>query len=198
MDVIDGKWIEARLSGAHGSRKALADAIGITPDKITKIIKGERQVRANEIPLILRYFENRNTQQPGLSEPSAHFASGPIAVLTNIADTLVDIARLAAPHTKSPTTFTMQRSAFAAGLLMGDLLIVELGNSAAMGDLVLVTLNDTMLDIQTTVLRRFLHPQLVALDFDDQPVVLSSSPTLEAAILATIKAVVRLPKTAQT
>ena len=69
MDVIDGSWIRARLSARHGSQKALADAIGMPPDQLTKIMKGGRQVKAHEIPKILAYF-NEN-QQPGLREPQA-------------------------------------------------------------------------------------------------------------------------------
>jgi plasmid maintenance system antidote protein VapI len=56
MEKIDGKWIEARLSGERGQKAKLAEALGVKSDKISKIIKGERQVQPEEVPVILRFF----------------------------------------------------------------------------------------------------------------------------------------------
>ena len=198
MDVIDGKWIEARLSATHGARKALADAIGLTPDKITKIMKGERAVKAHEIPLVMRYFDGPDQPIAGFGEPHAQFLGAPIAILTPTSDQVMKIAALAAPFIKSPITFIMQRNELSAGLLVGDLLIAELGSTAATGDLVLVTLNDPEIDVQTTVLRRFVPPLLVALTISEMPISLSTTPSLASAVLATVKAVVRAPMLAVT
>ncbi|WP_146111668.1 helix-turn-helix domain-containing protein [Defluviimonas denitrificans] len=56
MEIVDGNWISARLTGARGEKKRLADHIGIRPDQLTKIITGERQVQPAEHPRILEFF----------------------------------------------------------------------------------------------------------------------------------------------
>ena len=59
MDVIDGKWIKARLSGQRGEQARLAEAMGIDNDKISKILKGLRKVQPEEIPAVIAFFEDR-------------------------------------------------------------------------------------------------------------------------------------------
>lgn len=60
MDVIDGKWIAARLTGKHGEKTRLAEFMGIDKDKLAKIFSGARKVKAEEIPKIMEFFsENR-------------------------------------------------------------------------------------------------------------------------------------------
>lgn len=56
MDIIDAQWITSRLTGQRGERIALARALGVTPDVVTKILKGSRRVQASEIPTILKFF----------------------------------------------------------------------------------------------------------------------------------------------
>jgi DNA-binding transcriptional regulator YdaS (Cro superfamily) len=56
MEIVDGKWISARLTGRHGEKKELADFVGIKPDRLAKIISGERRVQAAEHPKILAFF----------------------------------------------------------------------------------------------------------------------------------------------
>lgn len=63
MDVIDGSWIAARLSGARGEQARLAEAIGISTDKLNKVLAGTRNVQASEIPKVLAFFADR--QHPG-------------------------------------------------------------------------------------------------------------------------------------
>lgn len=48
MELIDAAWIRRHLTQRHGELKALADATGLSPDKITKILNGTRQVKATE------------------------------------------------------------------------------------------------------------------------------------------------------
>lgn len=57
MDVIDGKWIKARLKGYHGEKKALADAMGLHHSMVAKILNGTRAVQAHEIPKVLAFFQ---------------------------------------------------------------------------------------------------------------------------------------------
>lgn len=57
MDVIDGKWIAARLGKDRGAKVALADALGVKPDVVSKILSGTRRVQPEEIPKVLAYFD---------------------------------------------------------------------------------------------------------------------------------------------
>ena len=56
MDVIDKNWIAARLTGRRGEVADLARAMGISVDKASKTIKGDRRVQASEIPSVLDFF----------------------------------------------------------------------------------------------------------------------------------------------
>jgi hypothetical protein len=191
MDVIDGTWIAARIGGEHGRRAALARAMGVTPDKVTKIIKGEREVQAREIPAILAFFTDPG---PGLAESAAPFTLPPPAAKAAPSHPAVlTLRHVLAPGVRRPETFVMTRSDPGAMLRAGDMLIVELGNTARPGDLVLVTLNDPATDTQTTVVRRYLPPLVVSCTLDDDPAAGPADGTLEMAVLASIKAVIRLP-----
>lgn len=57
MEVVDKDWISARLTGERGEITRLAEYVGIEKDKMTKILKGNRQVQAKEVPLFISYFE---------------------------------------------------------------------------------------------------------------------------------------------
>lgn len=56
MDVIDGEWIKKRLSTKHGEKSRLARHMQVKPEVVTRILNGERQVQAIEIPRVLSYF----------------------------------------------------------------------------------------------------------------------------------------------
>lgn len=55
-EVIDGKWIERRLTGARGEKTRLAEALGIKRDQVSKIIAGERGIQPVELPRLLNFF----------------------------------------------------------------------------------------------------------------------------------------------
>ena len=59
MEVIDGKWIKARLTGRRGEITELANALGISSDKLTKSISGIRNVQPDEVPKLLAFFNDR-------------------------------------------------------------------------------------------------------------------------------------------
>jgi hypothetical protein len=56
MTVIDGKWIEARLTGTRGEKARLARAMGITQAKLSHTLAGERAVQPEEVLPVLRFF----------------------------------------------------------------------------------------------------------------------------------------------
>lgn len=56
MEKIDAAWIKARLTGEHGEKKRLADAMGIAEAKVSKILSGNRLVKAAEVPAVQAFF----------------------------------------------------------------------------------------------------------------------------------------------
>ncbi|MFV1504986.1 hypothetical protein VWY03_05000 [Phaeobacter sp. JH20_09] len=56
MEEINAEWLKSHLDGSRGEQSRLSRETGISPDKITKILKGRRQVQAAEAPLIYRFF----------------------------------------------------------------------------------------------------------------------------------------------
>lgn len=58
MDVIDGKWIAARLTGRRGEKAELARHMRVGPDIVAKILSGERRVQPEEAPRVVSFFGN--------------------------------------------------------------------------------------------------------------------------------------------
>lgn len=56
MQTIDADWIRARLDGVRGEQAKLADAMGITPAKMSLILSGKRQIQNDELPRLLAFF----------------------------------------------------------------------------------------------------------------------------------------------
>jgi len=56
MEVIDGTWIRARLMGRRGEQANLAAHMGISADKLNKVLSGKRNVQPQEVPLVLSFF----------------------------------------------------------------------------------------------------------------------------------------------
>lgn len=57
--MIDGKWIKARLTGRRGEITELANALGISSDKLAKSISGKRNVQPEEVPKLTAFFKDR-------------------------------------------------------------------------------------------------------------------------------------------
>lgn len=56
MEQITPEWLKSRLDKKRGSRARLAEALGITPAKVSRMTTGERRPQASEIPTILAFF----------------------------------------------------------------------------------------------------------------------------------------------
>lgn len=187
MEIIDGNWIKERLSAARGSRAALAEATGLRPDQISKIIKGERKVQAREIPRILAFFGE--TAPSGFSESAAGYleAAKPIAA----GKPLEQLTAIACPDVSRPFYYRATRSEPLAGILKGDILIVTHGYNNAVGALVLLTIEGDAGEGQTE-LRRAFSPHLIALDMaQDSQAIAITDPLV--AIIGTVAAVLRVP-----
>lgn len=64
MDTIDGEWVKKRLTGKRGEKAALARALGIGPDMVTKILNGDRNVQPAEFGPLLSFFGERIVPGP--------------------------------------------------------------------------------------------------------------------------------------
>lgn len=186
MELIDPTWIKARLTGRHGELKELAEAAGLTPDKLTKILKGERQLKAVEAQRIGSHLRKG---EAGFAEPPAEYRQQASAV--NPSGRVMAIAAALCPDLRHPVTYRVRHSLPGAGLLVNDLLIVELGMTAAAGDLVIVTIADTSHDTQATLVRKYWPPLVVPLSAEDPYPALSAERDQSAAIVASVKAMAR-------
>jgi DNA-binding transcriptional regulator YdaS (Cro superfamily) len=69
MQMITTEWLNERLANDRGKRAALAVALGIGPDKVSKMLSGTRKPQANEVPTILAFFgESADGVDPELAE----------------------------------------------------------------------------------------------------------------------------------
>ncbi len=163
MEVIDRHWIKAHL-GARGDQKRLADAIGITPDQVTKILNGTRKVQADEIPAILRYFNA--DQPPGFREPPttpftpAAYADQPDAWTDRLRD-------LFGQGLRHPQTLRLGQALLNFSLLAGDVVVIDMARTATTGELALVAREESNGETRTEV-RLYLSPWLVGGDPTDQ------------------------------
>jgi hypothetical protein len=64
MEEINAEWLKARVSGDRGLLAELSRQTGISPDKISKILSGIRQVQSHEAPLIYQFFEDAFEPKP--------------------------------------------------------------------------------------------------------------------------------------
>ena len=65
MEIVDAKWLLARMSGKRGEKARLAEAMGIGADQVAKILTGVRRVQPEEVPKLLAFF---NEERQSLSE----------------------------------------------------------------------------------------------------------------------------------
>ncbi|WP_423212270.1 hypothetical protein [Paracoccus yeei] len=92
MEIIDAEWIEKRLTGKRGELAALARALGVKSDVISKIRRGERRVQPEEIPAVLAFFNHQEGRLDDvkqqlhqrideLSDEEAHYLLGSVDAL---------------------------------------------------------------------------------------------------------------------
>lgn len=72
MEEINAEWIRERLARKGCTQVEFGNAVGLSKQKVTKIMSGERRVQAREIPAILEFFgsdEPLSRIEPGESGP---------------------------------------------------------------------------------------------------------------------------------
>lgn len=57
MKVYDSLWLKELIGGRRGVQAELAREIGVSPDKITRILNGDRKIQVEEISKIIGFFE---------------------------------------------------------------------------------------------------------------------------------------------
>lgn len=186
MDAIDKDWIRARLTGRHGEQRDLAAAMQISADKLAKILSGTRRITAGEAARAFAFFN----REPGFGEAPAFYAPAQVQPVKNRA-TFLAVARLIAPLVSNPEMWVLNRAVPAAGLLPGDVLVVELGNTATTNDLVLVSLAAPDSNGRQTDVRRYLPPHLVSADVTDPRPVLPCDSDQSIAVIATVRGCLR-------
>lgn len=171
-DIIDGKWISARLRvGRRGAKAELARAMGISNDKLSKILKGDRQVQPQEIPRVLRFFghtmalvQPATSDDMGFAEPAGNtFMPGDREMFRAVCDAI-------APDITHISPMISPTMADAAGILRGDLLLLDVQTVPATGDLLVANLIDKDGHSAGTTIRSWLPPWYVPTRSGDQPI----------------------------
>ena len=69
MQVVTPEWLRERLGNDRGKRAKLAKELGVSPDKVSKMLAGSRKPQADEIPVIYAFFGVTDLQvDPELAE----------------------------------------------------------------------------------------------------------------------------------
>lgn len=56
LDKITPDWIKEQLGNSRGGQARLAEALGVKPDIVTKIVSGNRRVQPAELAVILEFL----------------------------------------------------------------------------------------------------------------------------------------------
>lgn len=159
MDVIDQQWIVSRLTGARGEKAALAAAMGVPRDIVTKILKGERKVQGHEVPAVLRFFRAEGDHQrvPGFAETGvvpyrADAFTGPPSSA---------VIALFAPALAEAQVWAVARNYPAFGVQENDIIVVDPRRRAVPGDLVVAQVVDQSVGAGVTHIARHVPPYLL-------------------------------------
>lgn len=184
MDVIDQKWILARLTNERGEKARLAQHIGLRPDQVSKVIKGERALKPHEIPKVMSFFDKAppNEKPTGFSESQATPYEASSHRKMSLIETLC-------PKARHPSLFTVNTAAPWLGYLAGDILVIDMGVKVEDGDKVLATVANPETGESTTIISRYLGPWLSSGAPDEAPLKMDDSQAV--AILGVIKASAR-------
>ncbi len=161
MDVIDGNWIAQNLAGNRGEKADLSRAMGIRPEQLSKILKGERSVRPREIPAVLEFFSKDTIQN---SARTAQWPNEVEQILKNgdFSGTYAKASQALAPDAPIHTVYHTLINAPWFGILEGDVIIADPKKTSKQGDLVVVTLWDNRTDKPYRLIRRLHSPWLTS------------------------------------
>lgn len=181
MDRIDGKWIAARLTGRHGEKAKIAKAMGIDVQKLSKVLKGIRQVQAHEIPGLMRHFSQ------GMAESQAAYSTA--TQIQNLTDNLLSVLKAVAPTARTLTAYTVAHQQLAFGLLKGDILAVDISEPALDGDLVIATATDVQTGDAVTFIARIVGHWLFPAELTEKPMQIGDEGSI--AVLGVMRGSIR-------
>ena len=164
MDVIDGQWIAARLTGRRGEKAEIARAMGISSDKLSKILSGERGIASNELPGLLSYFNiglSERSWQHQVSEVEMVVMANSDASTLPSQSGLDSAIKFVSPNAEHPSPFVANKDLPSFGMMRGDLVVVDIGARAEPGDLVMTSQKDPSTGAPATMIMRWIDPWLV-------------------------------------
>jgi hypothetical protein len=192
-DVINGNWIKARLTGRRGEKAELAAKLGLNPDKLSKVLTGQRRLSPEEIARVVEIFSGQAVPAP----EAAGFAEGDVGPYmppprVKLAD-ILSICRRIAPQTEHVSLTVASRDMLGLAIRRGDFLAIDMKPEPRQGDVVVCQLEED--GEAHTVLRQYLPPFLVWRD-DPTPngVIVETDPRIR--ILATVVGCFRAPQLA--
>jgi hypothetical protein len=185
MENVDGNWLRARLTGQHGELRQIAAAVGLEPDKITKILKGQRQIKGTEVPRFLHYFNEVLPRYEAFREEAGRFQED------HIQPTLSDPALVTAiaPTVRRPIVYIAGRNYSAAGILDGDMLVADSDDHDSDGLVLASSWNSD--GSSETFLRRKVGTDLLSLDPLDQTPVMKLTDSPGLAVLGVVATLLR-------
>lgn len=78
---IDAEWIRGQLSRTGKTQRALAQALGLDPSSVSRLLDGARHLKAHEMPKIVRFFEappgSDQNSKAGVTDVSVAVPSAP-------------------------------------------------------------------------------------------------------------------------
>ncbi|HGG04772.1 MAG TPA: XRE family transcriptional regulator [Aliiroseovarius sp.] len=183
-------WIKEHLTGKRGEQAALARAMGINADKMSKIMRGERQIKADELPGMLKFFGV--SLRDGDSQPASGFSESEATPFTpKQGDATNHLLAAFLATRRAPEIFEAKTHALGFAILAGDLLAVEMTGTAAMNDLVLCTLADPQTGAANTLLRRYAPPWALSGALPPDAAIRTNTADGSFAILGVVRAVLR-------
>lgn len=161
--MIDGNWLAQRLPKQHGAKADFAYAVGLSPDKLSKVLNGHRQLKPREIAAIWKYFKGdapRYDPAEGFADPHG-FAEEATPFASQGRDTS-SVAGLYAGRARNAAVTHQSALAMPGfGIEAGDLLVCDLSREPLPGEIAIVTYTDENLGDAITLVRRFSPPNLV-------------------------------------
>lgn len=157
MTIIDANWIKARLT-KRGQQSELARHIGLSPQKMSAVVNGDRRLTQEEAQAIAHWFGETITptsEPTGFAEPMAEpYAPRPESPEEGV-------LAIAARQGHHAQYHRITRDAPALALRANDLVIIEMRNQAKPGDLVLCSIRDADTGEDITQVRRWFEPWLI-------------------------------------
>jgi phage repressor protein C with HTH and peptisase S24 domain len=66
---MDHKWLKEMLGRPGYSQAGLAAALGRNPSAINRMVRGERQIKASELPVIMKYLDEPSAADASVATP---------------------------------------------------------------------------------------------------------------------------------